>query len=106
MYLERADIEATLRVVEARSAPGSCLVVVCHQSPSVLRLIGGFFLGWLGEPFRSSFTADEMLTLLAGFGLTVVQDDDLARVATRLSAEFVDTTRILKDMRIATAERR
>ena len=105
MYLERADIEATLRVVEARSAPGSRLVVVYH-SPSIIRQMGGFLLGWLGEPFRSAFTADEMLTLLAGFGFTVVQDDDLARIATRLSAEYADMKRILKSMRIATAERR
>jgi hypothetical protein len=68
--------------------------------------MAGFFLRLLGEPFRSAFTADEMLTLLAGFGFTVVYDDDLARIATRLSAEFAGTTRILKDMRIATAERR
>ena len=105
MYLERADIEATLRVVEARSAPGSRLVVVYH-SPSIFRQIGGFFLRWLGEPFRSAFTAAEMLTLLAGFGFTVVEDENLARIATRLSAEFADMMRILKDMRIATAERR
>jgi methyltransferase (TIGR00027 family) len=102
-YLERADIEATLRVVEARSAPGSRLVVV-YISPSIIRRMVGFFLGRLGEPFRSAFTADEMYTLLAGFGFTVVQDDDLARIATRLSAEFADATRILKSMRIATAE--
>jgi methyltransferase (TIGR00027 family) len=105
MYLERADIKATLRVVEARSALGSSLVVVYH-SPSIIRWIGGFFLRRLGEPFRSAFTADEMLTLLAGFGFTVVQDDDLPTIATRLSTEFADTTRLLKDMRIVTAERR
>ena len=92
-------------MVEARSAPGSRLVVV-YQSPSVIRKVGGFFLGLLGEPFRSSFTADEMHTLLARFGFNVVQDDDLSRIATRLSAEFAEATRLLKDMRIATAERR
>jgi methyltransferase (TIGR00027 family) len=105
MYLERADIEATLRVIEARSAPGSRLVVVYH-SPSIIRQIGGFVLGWLGEPFRSSFTSDDMHTLLAGFGFTVFQDDDLPRIATGLSAEFAEGMRLLKAMRIATAERR
>ena len=105
MYLERADIEATLRVIEARSAPGSRLVVVYH-SPSIIRQMGGFFLGWVGEPFRSAFTANEMDTLLAGFGFAVVQDDDLASIATGMSAEFADTARLLQDMRIATAERR
>ncbi len=105
MYLDRADIEATLRVVEARSAPGSRLVVVYH-SPSIIRQMGGFLLGLLGEPFRSSFTADEMRTLLAGFGFAVVQDDDLARIATGLSAELAEAARLVKDVRIATAERR
>jgi methyltransferase (TIGR00027 family) len=105
MYLERADIHATLRVVEARSAPGSRLVVVYH-SPSIIRQMAGFFLRWVGEPFRSAFTQGELQTLLAGFGFTVLQDDDMATVATRLSAELADTARFLKDMRIATAQRR
>ena len=105
MYLTRADIEATLRVLEARSAPGSRLIVVYH-SPSALRHLFGFFLRWVGEPFRSWFTAGEMLTLLAGFGFAVVQDDDLARIATTLSADFADMARILKAMRIATADKR
>ncbi len=105
MYLERADIEATLRVIEARSAPGSCLVVA-YNSRSIIRQIAGIILRFWGEPFRSSFAADEMLTLLATFGFSVVQDDDLATIATRLSANFADMRRILKGMRIATAERR
>jgi len=47
-----------------------------------------------------------MYTLLAGFRFIIVQDDDLARIATGLSAELGETTRLVKDMRIATAERR
>ena len=105
MYLTRADIEATLRVLEARSAPGSRLIVVYH-SPSAFRHLLGFFLRWVGEPFRSWFTAEEMLSLLAGFGFAVVQDDDLARIATTLSADFAAMARILKSMRIATADKR
>ena len=105
MYLERADIEATLRVVEARSAPGSRLVVV-YQSPSLIRSAGGFFLGLFGEPFRSAFAADEMGALLGRFGFTVAQDDDLASIARKLSAELAGATRILKDVRIAIADRR
>jgi O-methyltransferase involved in polyketide biosynthesis len=105
MYLERSDIEATLRVLQARSAAGSRLIIL-YQSPSIIRHLAGFFLRWVGEPFRSAFTADEMLTLLAGFGFSVVQDDDVAAIATRLCAGFADMTRILKDMRIVVAERR
>ncbi|HMA96202.1 MAG TPA: SAM-dependent methyltransferase, partial [Polyangiaceae bacterium] len=104
MYLERADIETTLRVVEARSVPGSRLVVM-YTSPSIIRRMSGFFLGRMGEPVRSAFTADEMSTLLAGFSFTVVQDDDLPRIANRLLTGFGKATRLLQDMRIATAER-
>jgi methyltransferase (TIGR00027 family) len=105
MYLERPDIEATLRVVEARSAPGSRLVVAYH-SRSLIRQFVGFFFGRLGEPFRSAFTADEMRTLLGRFGFAVAQDDDLASIAGRLSAELAGATRVLKDLRIAIADRR
>ena len=105
MYLERADIEATLRVIEARSAPGSRLVVV-YQSPSIIRQTAGFFLRWVGEPFRSSFTADQMRALLAGFGFAIVQDDDLASIATRVSAGFAEIARVMNDVRIVTADRR
>jgi methyltransferase (TIGR00027 family) len=104
-YLERAAIEATLRVVEAHSAPGSRLVIM-YQSASILRTLVGYALRRVGEPFRSSFTADEMRGLLAKFGFTVVQDDDLATIATRLSAAFASAARVLKDVRIVTAERR
>ncbi len=105
MYLERADIEATLRVVAERSAPGSRLVIM-YISPSIIRQMVGVLLRFVGEPFRSAFTEGEMQALLAGFGFTVLQDDDMATVGTTLSAEFADTARILKAMRIVTAQRR
>ena len=60
-----------------------------------------------GCPIQSAtIQTHEMHTLLAGFSFTVVQDDDLASVATGLSAEFAEATRLHKNMRIATAERR
>lgn len=105
MYLDRASIEATLRVVEARSAPGSRLVIL-YTSPSIVRQAVGVLLRLVGEPFRSAFTAGDMRSLLAGFGFTVARDDDLATIADRLSAEPAGATRLLRDMRIATAVRR
>lgn len=105
MYLERPEIEATLNVIAARSAPGSQLVIL-YISPSVIRQAVGLLLRLVGEPFRSTFTADDMRTLLTGFDFTVVRDDDLARIGTALSAEFADATLVLKDMRIVTAKRR
>ena len=101
MYLERADIEATLHVVEARSAPESRLVVL-YQSPSIIRQMVGFALRWVGEPFRSSFTVDEMRALLARSGFAVVKDDDLATITSNVSPA---EARLLEDMRIVVARR-
>jgi O-methyltransferase involved in polyketide biosynthesis len=104
MYLELADIEATLQVVEARSAPGSRLVIL-YQSPSLVRRAVGFLLSRLGEPFRSAFTQEQMLELLARFGFTVLRDEDLGSIGARLSPELVDKSGVLKAMRIVSAER-
>src|SRR5262245_41488904 len=101
MYLERADIEATRHVVEARSAPESRLVVL-YTSPSMIRQMVGFFLRWVGEPFRSSFTADEMRALLASSGFAVVKDDDLATITSNVSTA---EAKLLEDMRIVVARR-
>lgn len=102
MYLERADIEATLRVVQARSAPGTHLVIL-YTSPSLIRKAAGLVLGLIGEPFRSAFSAEQMRTLLAGFGFSVVHDDDLACIATRLATY---PSRLFKDVRLLSAELR
>ncbi|HET7539219.1 MAG TPA: class I SAM-dependent methyltransferase [Polyangiaceae bacterium] len=99
MYLERADIEATLGVVQARSAPGSQLAIL-YTSPSLVRAAAGFALGLIGEPFRSAFSAEQMRTLLAGFGFSVVHDHDLAYIATRLGT---DSSRLFKDVRLMSA---
>lgn len=104
MYLTRSEIEATLRVIAARSAPGSRLVLM-YTSPSIVRRLVGLVLRLVGEPFRSAFTPADMRSLLAKFGLNVVQDDSLPDVAVRLSADLGDASFVLRDMRIATAER-
>lgn len=59
MYLERADIEATLRVVQVRSAPGSHLAIL-YTSPSLIRAAAGLVLGLIGEPLHSTFSAEQM----------------------------------------------
>jgi methyltransferase (TIGR00027 family) len=101
MYLERADIEATLRVVQTRSATGSSLVVL-YTSPSLVRKAAGLVLGLVGEPFHSAFTAAQMRALLADFGFSVVHDDDLAAIAARLATP---PSRVFKDVRLVTARR-
>ncbi len=102
MYLERADIDATLQVVRARSAPGSSLLIL-YTSPSLVRKAAGLFLGLIGEPFRSAFTAEQMRILLAGSGFSVVRDEDLSQIASRLGSE---PSRFFKDVRLVSAELR
>src|SRR5689334_16105073 len=57
MYLAPADVDATLAVIERRSAPRSRLIVLYHSPKPLLRVVG-FFVRRLGEPLRSSFTPD------------------------------------------------
>lgn len=102
MYLERADIDATLQVVRARSAPGSRLVVL-YTSPSLVRKAAGLALGLIGEPFRSAFTAEQMRAVLAESGFSAIRDEDLSQIAARLST---DPSRFFKDVRLVSAELR
>jgi methyltransferase (TIGR00027 family) len=104
MYLKLADIEATLAALAARSAPGSRLVVVYHSSAALLWLVG-LVLRRIGEPLRSVFSATEMRALLAKYTFDVVRDEALPLIGARLSSDVAQATRIMKHMRIATAER-
>jgi methyltransferase (TIGR00027 family) len=104
MYLTLPAIEATLAVIRCRSAAGSRLVVVYHSPALLLRLLG-FLVGRLGEPLRSTFTEDEMRALLRKHGFEVRRDEDLHEIARTLSAEMAQATRVMKHLRIVTAER-
>ena len=102
MYLERADIEATLAVIQRRSAPGSQLVVM-YLGRSLLLPVIAFIVRRLGEPLRSLFTPDQMRALLARYGFAVARDEGLPAIAARLSDDLARDTRIMKHMRVATA---
>ncbi len=104
MYLAQPDIEATLAVIQRRSAPASRLVVVYHSPALVLRLVG-LAVARLGEPLRSSFTADAMRALLATYGFAVVRDEATPAIGAALSPEVARATRGIKHVRIATADR-
>ena len=104
MYLDPADIEATLAIIDHRSAAGSRLIVAYHCPAFMLRLIGPV-VRRLGEPLRSSFTADKMRTLLAHCGFGVVWDADLPTIGGEMSAEIAQATRRWKHLRIVTADR-
>ena len=102
MYLERSDIEATLAVIQRRSAPGSRLVVM-YASPSPRALQIGLHVRWLGEPQRSLLKAEQLRALLARYGFAVARDEGLPAIAARLSDDLGRDTRIMKHMRVATA---
>src|SRR5262249_40113146 len=105
MYLEPKDVEATLAVIERRSAPHSRLIVAYHSPAFVLHLIG-WFVRRLGEPLRSAYTADAMRELLAKPGFGLVRDRGLPAIALTLSDDVARATKVMKHMRIVTADRR
>jgi methyltransferase (TIGR00027 family) len=104
MYLALRAIEATLSVVERRSASHSRLIVAYHSPALMLRVIG-LAVRRLGEPLRSSFTADSMRALLGKYRFTVVRDEALPAIGARLSDEVARATKVLNHLRIATADR-
>jgi methyltransferase (TIGR00027 family) len=105
MYLAPADIAATLGVVERRSAAASRLVVAYHSPAFMLRLVRPF-MRRIGEPLRSSFTADAMRELLARHGFAVVRDHDLPSLGAALSLEIAQKMRAMRHIRIVVADRR
>jgi methyltransferase (TIGR00027 family) len=104
MYLTKAEVDATVRCVARRSAPGSRLVVVYH-APALLLVLVGLVVRRVGEPLRSVITADEMRALLARHGFAVRRDDDLPTIARALSARAAGDARRMKHMRVVVAER-
>jgi methyltransferase (TIGR00027 family) len=104
MYLSPSEVEATLAVIDRRSATKSRLVIVYHSPALMLRLIG-LIVRQLGEPLRSAFTADAMRSLLARHGFDVVRDADLVRIGAAMSADLAHATRMAKHLRIVTADR-
>jgi methyltransferase (TIGR00027 family) len=102
MYLTRTEIEASLRVIERLSAPGSRLIVAYHRSALLLWLVGPF-MRLMGEPLRSAFTAEAMRELLGAHGFVVVRDEDVRTIASTLSAHVAASVRV-NHLRIATAD--
>jgi methyltransferase (TIGR00027 family) len=102
MYLSRGDIEATLGVVQARSARASRLVVL-YLGPSLLiRAIGiaGYFFG---EVLRSTFSEDQMRALLGRFGFDTTKDRDLDSITRDLLDGTSGTAWSAKRQRVVSA---
>jgi len=105
MYLERHEIETTLRVVEDRSPPGSRLIVAYHQ-PAWMLLLLAVIGRRLGEPIRTVLTPDQMQGLLAHHGFCARWDRDLPAIGRALSPEIGHATRLMRHLRIVTADRK
>jgi methyltransferase (TIGR00027 family) len=104
MYLSRADIEATLAVLQRRSAPGSRLIVVYHV-PALILAVVGLVLRRVGEPLRSSFEPPELSALLARYGFQVTSDHDVSSIGHSLSPEVGKVAERAKHLRVAVADR-
>ena len=104
MYLSRDEIEAILRVVEDRSAPGSRLILAYHQ-PAWMLLVLALIVRRLGEPIRTVLTPQQMRELLARYGFCIRWDRDLPAIGSELSTEIGQATRLMRHLRIVTADR-
>lgn len=104
MYLDRNQIEATLRVIEDRSAPGSRLVVAYHQ-PALMLLFLSVIVRGMGEPIRTVLTPSQMRELLARYGFSVRWDRELPAIGSELSPEIGRATRLMHHLRIVSAAR-
>lgn len=104
MYLSRAEVEATLRLIAQRSAPGSRLVALYFaRGHVVLRAIVAMMLRRMGEPVRSRFSEREMHTLLAKYGFLSVLDEDLPTAAERLTPALRSATKRIGHLRMVLA---
>jgi methyltransferase (TIGR00027 family) len=93
-YLSPLEVEATVRIVAARSAPGSTLVVN-DQTASVTATLGRLFARatrrddpLAQEPRRSHWSPDAIAALLGAHGFTVRADVGLRDVAGDLGLEL------------------
>jgi methyltransferase (TIGR00027 family) len=104
MYLTREAVEATLRMIERRSSPGSRLVVA-YVAWSMLLPVVAIVLRRAGEPVRSTYSARAMARLLRAHGFAVVSDRNAAEIGARLGRELVSGTRRIKHLRVVVADR-
>ncbi|HEY4160219.1 MAG TPA: class I SAM-dependent methyltransferase [Polyangiaceae bacterium] len=105
MYLSRAEVEATLRLIAQRSVAGSRLVALyIARGHIVLRTIAALMLRRMGEPVRSRFSEREMHTLLAKYGFLSVLDEDLPTAAERLAPALRGAMKRIMHLRMVLAD--
>lgn len=104
MYLTQADIEATLSVLQRRSASGSRLILAYHVPALRLKVIG-YLLRRIGEPLRSSFRPGQLRSLLRSYGFDVSVDEDLAEAGRALSPKVGRIAERVRHLHVAIATR-
>ena len=104
MYLTASQADATLAVVQKRSAEKSRVVVAYFQPTALLWIIRPV-LARVGEPLRSTHTTEQMRALLGRFGFHAQRDVDVASVAAELSVGEPGAMRRMRHLRIVTADR-
>ncbi|HMI93823.1 MAG TPA: hypothetical protein VK509_20760, partial [Polyangiales bacterium] len=97
-------VAAMLSAIAQRSAPRSRAIVLYHRPAPILRVVG-LVLWAMGEPLRSTFEPEAMHALLAKHGFTVVRDESVPEIAAALSDQLVEATKVMRHMRLATADR-
>jgi methyltransferase (TIGR00027 family) len=113
-YLTPDDVRGTLDEVAARSGPGSRLIVNYQEASAGMNLglavMRAFTLlargasPWRSEPWRSTWTPEQMRDLLTGRGFRVTRDDDLLTLAAALPMK-IGQRGSLRNGRVAVAER-
>jgi hypothetical protein len=94
-----------MSAIEDRSCPGSRLIVAYIQ-PALMLLLLAVIVRRLGEPIRAVFTPNQMRNLLDRYGFVTRMDRDLPAIGSELSAEIGHATRLMRHLRIVTADRK
>ena len=110
-YLTADEVRDTLGKVASRSGPGSRLIVN-YQSGGATALAAtrAFTVllrrasPWRNEPWRSTWTPEQMRDLLTGHGFRVIRDDDLLTLAAALPMKLGQRGS-LRSSRVAVADR-
>lgn len=110
-YLTADEVRSTLDEVASRSAPGSRLIINYQADTAtglaVMRVFTVLFRRaspWRNEPWRSTWTAEQMRDLLTGHGFRVMRDDDLLTLAAALPMKLGQRGS-LRNSRVAVAEK-
>ncbi len=104
MYLTPAEVAATLSIVSRRSVAGSQLLILYHAPALMLHIVGPV-VRRVGEPLRSTFTAEAMRALLAAHRFDVLRDRSVRELGRSLPPPIPKATRFASHLRLVIAVR-